>query len=195
MLNLWISFCYANIQTTFSINFWQPTSINVLLHQHQSSGKMLFLASYDISILHFEWKKSPKLIWVDCAFAVFPISDEWLNSYLFVGTNRLGEGGLIWLAWLVIPNLCVFCPPLPLQEEGFTGFMRTLRGRDQEKVIRKKEELWGPARSVFALWPLTSLPPPARALRALTWETQWPQWKAIFLFPSYSRLLWRRQST
>lgn len=55
--------------------------------------------------------------------------------------------------------------PLTLQEEGFTGFMRTLRGRDQEKVIRKKEELWGrPCREgergtahfVIALWPLTS---------------------------------------
>uniref|UniRef100_A0A7N8XBC7 Protein disulfide isomerase family A, member 5 n=1 Tax=Mastacembelus armatus TaxID=205130 RepID=A0A7N8XBC7_9TELE len=26
-------------------------------------------------------------------------------------------------------------------EEGFTGFMRSLRGRDQEKVVKKKEEL------------------------------------------------------
>lgn len=47
---------------------------------------------------------------------------------------------------------------LPPQEDGFTGFMRNLRGRDQEKVGKKKEELWGrpPAASfVIALWPLT----------------------------------------
>lgn len=68
----------------------------------------------------------------------------------------------------MIPNLCVRPHSLPLQEEGFTGFMRTLRGRDQEKVIRKKEELWvrpcregerGTAHFVIALWPLT--PPPS----------------------------------
>ena len=29
------------------------------------------------------------------------------------------------------------------QEAGFTGFMRSLRGRDQEKVGKRKEELWG----------------------------------------------------
>lgn len=29
----------------------------------------------------------------------------------------------------------------PLQEAGFTGFMRNLRGRDQEKVGKRKEEL------------------------------------------------------
>lgn len=27
--------------------------------------------------------------------------------------------------------------------------------------------------------------PQQRALRALTWETRWPRWKAIFLFPGY----------
>lgn len=47
---------------------------------------------------------------------------------------------------------------LPPQEEGFRGFMRSVRGRDQEKVGRKKEELWGRRCSawfVIALWPLT----------------------------------------
>lgn len=34
------------------------------------------------------------------------------------------------------------------------------------------------AQFVIALWPLTL----ARALSALTWETWWPQWKAIFLY-------------
>lgn len=28
-----------------------------------------------------------------------------------------------------------------IQEAGFTGFMRSLRGRDQEKVGKRKEEL------------------------------------------------------
>lgn len=73
------------------------------------------------------------------------------------------------------------------QEAGFTGFMRSLRGRDQEKVGKRKEELWGrhagrgggrcTAQFVIALWPLTL----ARALSALMWETWWPQRKAIFL--------------
>lgn len=92
------------------------------------------------------------------------------------------------IAWPLIDYQLVFSSALALQEEGFTGFMRTLRGRDQEKVIKKKEELWGRAcrEGDVALHTLSlhcDPWPPARALSALTWETWWPQRKAIFLFP------------
>ena len=51
--------------------------------------------------------------------------------------------------------LSLSSPPL-FQEAGFIGFMRSLRGRDQEKVGKKKEELWGWlgwGEPVVALWP------------------------------------------
>ena len=66
---------------------------------------------------------------------------------------------------------------LSLQEAGFTGFMRSLRGRDQEKVVKRKEDLWEPhaGRGDDALWPLIL------ALSALMWEIWWPQLKAFFL--------------
>lgn len=65
--------------------------------------------------------------------------------------------------------------------------MRSLRGRDQEKVVRKKEELWGQhawrgwCTAQFVMhcdpWPL------AGVLSALTWGKTWqPQWKDIFLY-------------
>lgn len=107
-------------------------------------------------------------IWILFTSLVFMLSGyhaQWLRSVLWELLN---------------------CAPLSPQEDGFTGFMRNLRGRDQEKVVKRKEELWGgrtgrgrcTAQFVIALWPLT-LP---RALSALTWETWWPQWKAIFLY-------------
>lgn len=66
--------------------------------------------------------------------------------------------------------------------------MRSLRGRDQEKVVKKKEELWGrrAGRRVGVALHSLSLHcdpwPPTRALSALTWETWWPRWKVIFLY-------------
>lgn len=78
---------------------------------------------------------------------------------------------------------------LSSQEAGFTGFMRSLRGRDQEKVVKRKEELWEKhAGSGGAAWGggkcTVTLDPWAwqRALSALTGETRQPQRKAIFLY-------------
>lgn len=111
-------------------------------------------------------------------------------------------------ARLVIPNLCVRPHSLPLQEEGFTGFMRTLRGRDQEKVIRKKEELWGrPCREgergtahfVIALWPLTPPSPttttPSKGPMSTDMEDSMTSTKGYFFIPGLSRLLRHQQST
>lgn len=76
---------------------------------------------------------------------------------------------------------------LSSQEAGFTGFMRSLRGRDQEKVVKRKEELWEKhAGSGGAAWGGGAMhcDPWAwqRALSALTGETRQPQRKAIFLY-------------
>lgn len=46
-----------------------------------------------------------------------------------------------WWMFFVFFNAVSFLTLYPLQEAGFTGFMRNLRGRDQEKVGKRKEEL------------------------------------------------------
>lgn len=130
------------------MNCWQPKSVMSCceLRQRQDGGNVLFLASYCIGEFTFRVTEITGNDWMSRqCFCRIPISEEPLKNSL-------------------IPNLCARPHSPPLQEEGFTGFMRTLRGRDQEKVIRKKEELWGrPCREgergtahfVIALWPLT----------------------------------------
>lgn len=94
---------------------------------------------------------------------VYP--QDWLRA-------RFELRNMLW--WLLLS--------LSSQEAGFTGFMRSLRGRDQEKVVKRKEELW--EKHAGRGWGAMHCDPWAwqRALSALTGETRRPKRKAIFLY-------------
>lgn len=93
------------------------------------------------------------------------------------------------IAWLVIDYRLAFFVCAPSAGGRLHGLHahpeRTWSGEGHQKeggALRSGVQGGGrgAAHFVIALWPLT---PPARALSALTWETWWPQRKAIFLFP------------